>query len=208
MKQIPLILIFLLTTFLCFGQKEHLEPVRSFIQYEVFKDLKEYYDNVFSKLHEGFSQTPYARYTSIPSFSKEYAFSVEIIDDKHYIISNSFSENFWYAKKRNNVKLINNKVEIDNTLYSKIGELFQILIDQMKISENGIAGTDGTTYYFATTNKNGKIKIGETWSPNKGSLLNRLVIICNNLHLLGIGDNINQTEIIVEITQLINDLKK
>jgi hypothetical protein len=118
MKQTILILTFALTTLLCYGQKEHLEPAKDFKQYEGV--LKEYYDNVFPKLYKGFSQTPYARYTSMPSFSKEYAFSVETIDGKHYIISNSFSENFWYAKKRNTVKLISNKTEIDNILYSKI----------------------------------------------------------------------------------------
>jgi len=100
MKQTSLILTFILTTFVCFGQKEHLEPVKDFNQYEGV--LKEYYDSVFPLLYSGFSEKPYARYTSMLSFSAEYAFSVEKKDEKKYIITNKFSENFWnvYTRKK------------------------------------------------------------------------------------------------------------
>ena len=67
---------------------------------------------------------------------------------------------------------------------------------------------NGITYYFTTTDKNGKIKTGKTWSPNKKSLLGRLVKICDNLYSLGIGKNIDQSKITKEITILINDLTK
>ncbi|PVD49290.1 hypothetical protein DC498_25795 [Terrimonas sp.] len=206
MKQTILILTFALTTLLCYGQKEHLEPAKDFKQYEGV--LKEYYDNVFPKLYKGFSQTPYARYTSMPSFSKEYAFSVETIDGKHYIISNSFSENFWYAKKRNTVKLISNKTEIDNILYSKIGELFQILAEQTKIPEKETMGLDGVSYYFATTDTSGQIKTGETWSPNDNSLLDKLVNVCDKLFSQDSKKNIIKTDILNEIETLIEEFKK
>ena len=216
MKHITLILAFLLATFLCFGQNEHLEPAKDFNQYEGV--LKEYYDNVFSLLYSGFSEKPYARYVSMPSFSAEYAFSVEKIEEKNYIISNKLSESFWYAgfgengkntpKQRDKVKVSTIKAEINNDLYLKIGELFELLANQTKVYEKDWFGVDGVTYYFTTTDKKGEIKIGETWSPNKKSLLGRLVKICDNLYSLGIGNNINQTKILKEITLLINDLKK
>lgn len=189
----------------CFGQKEHLEPVRDFSQYEGI--LKDYYDTVFPKLYEEFSQTPYARYTSMPSFFKEYAFSVETIGGKHYIISNSLSENFWYAKKRKKVKLISNKTEIGDALYSKIGELFQLLIRQTKKPEEKLIGLDGVTYYFSTVDETSEIKTGETWSPDRNSLLGRLVQICDNLFSIGNGGNISQIGISKEIETLIKDLK-
>jgi len=206
MKQTILILIFALTTFLCFGQKEHLEPAKDLKQYKGV--LKEYYDNVFPKLYKGFSQTPYARYTSMPSFSREYAFSVETIDDKYYIVSNRFSENFWYAKKRNRVKLISNKTEIDNVLYSKIGELFQILAEQTKKPENETMGLDGVTYYFATTDTSGQIKIGEIWSPNDNTLLDRLVKVCDKLFSIDNEKSITKADILKEIEKLIEEFKK
>ena len=111
MRQIILTLAFILTTFLCFGQKEHLEPVKDFNQYEGV--LKEYYDNVFPLLYKGFSEKPIARYTSMPSFSNEYSFSIETIDGKEYVVSNRLSESYWYAKNRNKVKLISNKTELE-----------------------------------------------------------------------------------------------
>ena len=93
MKYIFLIFMFLLKTFLCFGQKEHLEPTRDLNQCE--NSLYEYYINVFSLLYNEFSQKPYARYTSIPSFCCEYAFSVEKIEKKNYIISSNLSRGYW-----------------------------------------------------------------------------------------------------------------
>ena len=216
MKHRTLILVFLLITFLCFGQNEHLEPAKDFTQYAGV--LKEYYDNVFTLLYSGFSEKPYARYTSMPSFSAEYAFSVEKIEEKNYIISNKLSESFWYAgfdkngktvpKQRNKVKVSTIKTEISNDLYLKIGELFELLANQTKVYEKDWVGLDGVTYYFATTDKKGEIKIGETWSPNEKSLLGRLVKICDNLYSVGIGNNIDQTRILKEITMLINDLTK
>lgn len=195
-----------MTTFLCLGQKDHLQPAKDFKQYEGV--LKEYYDNLFPKLYRGFSQKPCARYTSIPSFSEEYAFSLETIDNKLYIVSNSFSENFWYAKKRNNIKIISNKTEIDNTLYWKILELFQILDEKTRKPENETTGLDGVMYYFARANINGQIKVGETWSPGDNTLLYQLVKVCNKLFSISNGKNSSKPEILKEIETLIDEFKK
>lgn len=56
MKQTILILTFVLTTFLCFGQKPHLKPARNFKQYE--GELKAYYDSVFPILYKGYAEKP------------------------------------------------------------------------------------------------------------------------------------------------------
>ena len=206
MKQTILILIFVVTTFLCFGQKQHLEPAKDFKQYEGV--LKEYYDNVFPLLYKGYSEKPIARYTSMPSFSNEYSFSVETIEGKNYVVCNRLSESYWYSKNKKKVKLISNKTELTNYLYLKIIDLFKLLEEQTKKSEDDLMGLDGVTYYFATTDKNGEIKIGETWSPNDNSLLGRLVKICDNISSLGNGNNLSQTDIIKDIDKLLNDLKQ
>ena len=214
MNQLISILFFLSTTLVCVGQNNHLQPAKSFKQYT--GDLKDYYDSVFPKLYEGFSQLPYARYTSMPSFSPQYAFSIETINNKHYIVSNSFSENYWYAgydekgnmdnKRRNRVKISTIKTEINNDLYLKVGELFQLLAEQTKKPEEEIMGLDGVTYYFATTNKNGDITIGETWSPRNNSLLDRVVKVCDSLCDLGSGKDISQTKILQEIEKIIKGM--
>ena len=189
MKKVSLMFIFLLTALLSVGQSLHLIPARDFNSYE--GQLKEYYGKVFPLLHTGFSQNPYAWYTSMPSFESEYAFSVEKIDGKYFILSNTLSENYWYARSRKAVKVIMCKMEIDKELYQKIGELFRLLANQTKEKErefkegaNGEKyevieeGTDGTTYYFALTDEKGEVKVGETWSPQKDSKLARVVEIC------------------------------
>lgn len=206
MKQTILILIFVLTTFLCFGQKPHLEPAKDFKQYEGV--LKEYYDNVFPLLYKGYSEKPIARYTSMPSFSNEYSFSVETIEGNNYVVSNRLSESYWYSKSKKKVKLISNKTEINNDLYLKIVDLFKLLEEQTKKPENDLMGLDGVTYYFASIDKNGEIKIGETWSPAEKSLLGRLVKICDHIYSLGIGNNLSQSDILKEIEKLIIDLKQ
>lgn len=206
MKQTILIINFVLTTFLCFGQKEHLESGKDFKQYGGV--LKEYYDNIFPLLYRGYSEKPIARYTSMPSFSNEYSFSVETIEGKNYVVSNSLSENYWYAKNRKTVRLISNKTELFNDLYIKIVDLFKLLEEQTKKPENDVIGCDGVNYYFATTDKNGQVKTSETWSPNNNSLLGRLVKICDNIYLLGNGKSISQMETLKDIDNLLNDLKK
>lgn len=196
----------LLTTFVCFSQKEHLEPVRDFKQYK--GGLKEYYDNVFLILHEGFNDKPYARYTAMPSFTEEYSFSVEEIENKKYIISNNLSESYWYSRERNKVKLETKKNEINNDLYLQIGELFQLLVEQSKKPKQDVRGVDGVIYYISAVDENGEIKTGKTWSPRDNSLLDRLVEICDKLYYFGKGHNISQSKLENRIKRLIQKLKK
>src|SRR5690606_18278027 len=148
MKKTILILTFILITFLSFGQKQHLEPVRDFKKYDGV--LKEYYDNVFPLLYKGYSEKPKAIYTSMPSFSNEYSFSVERIEGKNYVVSNRLSENYWYAKNKKKVRLTSNKTELTNDLYLKIVDLFELLEEQTKEPEDNLMGLDGVTYYFTT----------------------------------------------------------
>lgn len=195
-----------------------MEPAKDFKQYKGV--LKEYYDSVFPLLYKGYSEKPIVRYTSMPSFSNEYSFSIETIEGKNYVVSNRMSENYWYAKNRMKVELVSNKTEFVNELYIKIVDLFKLLEEQTKkpepvfkiidgvTYEEKIMRADGVTYYFATTNKNGQVKIGETWSPYDNSLLRRLVEICDNIYSLGNGENISQTETLKDIDKLLNDLKQ
>lgn len=193
-------------TSLCFGQDRYLEPTEDFKQYEGV--LKEYYDHVFPLLYKGYSEKPIARYTSIPAFSNEYSFSVETIAGKHYVVSNRLSKNYWHAKNKKKVKRISKKTELTNDLYFKIVDLFKLLAEQTREQVNELVGLDGVTYYFATTDKNGQIKVGETWSPNDYTLLGRLVTICDNIYLLGNRKNISQTGILRDINNLLNELEE
>ncbi len=127
------ILILILSSFLCFGQKIHLEPAKDFKEYE--GDLKAYYDNVFSLLYQNYSEKPIARYTSMPSFTSEYSFSIETIKGINYIISNKLSTNYWYSKYKKKVKLISKKRKLNKNLYLGIIKLFRLLEKQTEKSE-------------------------------------------------------------------------
>lgn len=206
MRQTILIATFLLTTFLCFGQKQHLEPAKDLEQYD--GDLRVYYDNVFALLSKGYSEKPIARYTSMPSFSNEYSFSIEVINGKNYVVSNRLSESYWYAKSRKKVRLISSRAELKNDLYLKIVDLFKVIQEQTRKAENDFSGLDGVTYYFATTDKNEQIRIGVAWSPDENSLLGRLIKVCDNIYLLGSGKTISQTDTLGDIDKLLNELKQ
>ena len=237
MKQIPLILAFLSTTLLCFGQKEHLEYPKSAkinpADSLYFSKIKVYSDKFNALLYKGLLQKPYAQYVCRPSFTASYAFSVEKIEGENYIISNKFSSsymeivNYWkvdcYGRK-DTVKVETHKIKIDNDLYLKIGELFELLAEQTKEKEQErqfevgadgeiyeilFARVDGTDYFFTTTDKNGEIKTGTTCSPHPSNkpMLCRLVKICDDLCSLEIEKSIFQTNILKELESLINDLK-
>lgn len=169
------------------GQEGHyLEPVRDFSKYDQGV-LREYYDNVFTLLHKGFSDKPVARYTVIPSFSEEYAFSLERDGGKYYIVSHNFAGSYWYSKNRKAVKLNVSRREISRELYDRTAALFQLLAHQIRKPDQEEMGFDGATCYFACTNAQGEVIVGETWSPWSETPLGKLVDICDDIYLLG-GD--------------------
>ncbi|GAB7258333.1 hypothetical protein [Polaribacter sp. OB-PA-B3] len=206
MKKQLFIIFLVLNSIFSFSQIGHLEPAKDFREYEGI--LKEYYENVFPLLYNGFSEKPTARFTSMPSFSNEYSFSVENIAGIKYIKSNRLSESFWYSKKKSKVRVISKKKKISEKLYLKITELFKVLENQTKETEDGIIGFDGTTYYFATTDNNGEVKIGEVWSPKGNSFLARIVATCENIYSLGKRKRISESKIMESIEILLNELKK
>ena len=183
-----------------------------------------YYDIGHKLLYSGFSEKPYARYSVNPAFRPEYAFSVEKINGEYYVISNIFSEYYWYAlveNRQGSVKLHSKKTEINEELYLKIRELFEILIAQtkekeriFKVGPNGELyeivefGADGETYTFSITDKNGEVKSGKTWSPHPSNkpILSRLIKICDDLW--NIENSISQTNILKEIEILICDIQR
>lgn len=188
------------------SQNDHLLPKRDFSSYDGL--LKEYFDQVFPLLHNGLSRIPKARYTAMPSFSKEYAFSAEKLSDGYILVSNSLSENYWYAKKRKKVKVFRKQVPIDESFYLIICELFKVVAEKISSPDKETYGLDGVTYFFETTDAKGQLIGGETWSPNEGTNMLRLVKICDALYEMSIGKDVSQTVIKKDIRLLIDDLKR
>ena len=88
MKKIVFTLLILAFSFRLAAQIDYLEPVRSLSTYK--GELGEYYRSVFSLLNTGFQKQPYARFTAIPSFSPEYAMSVEKKNGRYFLIGIEF----------------------------------------------------------------------------------------------------------------------
>jgi hypothetical protein len=202
MRRTVIFAFIFLNALISYGQKGHLEPAT----FDVGGGMEIYYKNLNTLLYDGMTDRPYARFTAIPSFLKEYAFSIEKEKKEYFIISISLSESYWRyclrAEKKENVKFITHKTKIDKKFYTQIGVLFQILAEQTKRHEIADHTIDGEKYYFITSDNKGKIKIGET----RG--IGNLIDVCDNLYSIGTGNNdlINETK--GEVDNLINELKK
>ena len=150
-------------------------------------DHKVYYDNVFALLFGGFSEEPEARYASLPSFTEEYAFSLEKDKKGYRIVSTTLTANYRYATRRKSVKVQVSKKHISESMAVSLRELFRLLIRQIEepSPDEAHRGLNGTTHFFASTDNEGKTAVGETWSPEPASALGRLVGICNDPHAVG-----------------------
>ena len=117
----------------------------------------------------------------IPSFSPEYAVSAESKNGKYYLISNTLSQNSWQAEK-SAIKINTKSTEISKTLYQALGELLRMTTHQIQDMDGSTTGLDGTTYYFSTTNGKGEVLTGKKWSPDRATLMGRLVQIYESVY--------------------------
>ena len=204
MKRTLIFICILFNFLITYGQKQHLEPTN----FNVGGNLEIYYKNLNLLLFKDLAEKPFARFMAIPSFSKEYGFAIEKRKNKYFIISITASESYWRAKNRNEVKFINEENEIEQELYEQIGRLFQLLAKQTEKYDSVNYRSDGETYYFITTNNNGEICTGETWSPSENSMIGELIKSSIKIYSIGNGNSSLKAEIKNEIEELITELKK
>lgn len=188
----------------CFGQDNYLKPSKIDSETGILKD---YYIGLFPLLYKDFSDKPTARYALIPSFSSEFAFSVEEKDKHFFIISNYLSTSYWYAKNKSKVKVKHAFTEINKDFYNKISVLFNIALKQARQPNEKTMGLDGETSYLSTT-IDGSVKNAETWSPDQTSHMGQLVEICKELYLIGFKKKVSQGEISEKINHLILKLQQ
>lgn len=203
-------LIFLFTTLLLFsvasyGQDDHLEPAKDLTKYQ--GQLKGYYDGIFNLLLDGLSEKPLARYLVLPSFSAEYILSVEKDSSENFkIVVHCCSENFWYSKDKSSVKVKKYDKLIDKNFALSIKKLFDKVTGQIKPTDELSLHADGTTYYFSTTSDTEELITGEKWSPIKGSKMDKLVQVCEDLILFALNRIDNKNVIIDKINTFDTDI--
>jgi hypothetical protein len=149
MKKIVFCLLLLTFSFRLAAQIDYLEPVKPFSTYT--GELGEYYRSVFSLLNTGFQKQPYARFAAIPSFSPEYAMSVEKRNGRYTLVSNTLSRTYWQAEK-GTVTVDTKSVVISASLYQSLGAIFRLVTEQVQDLDGSTAGLDGIVYFFFSFN--------------------------------------------------------
>lgn len=205
MKKIVFSILLLAFSFRLAAQIDYLEPVKPFSTYK--GELGEYYRSVFSLLNTGLQKQPYACFSVIPSFSPEYAMSVEKKNGRYYLISNTLSRTYWQAEK-GTVKVDTKSVAISASLYQSLGAIFRLVTEQVQDLDGSTAGLDGVVYYFSSTDAKGKERMGRKWSPAKGTLMERLVLVCQSAYMLSRGENISEQTLAEETASLLKALQQ
>ena len=183
------------------ARNEHLEPVKM----KRYPEGDRYYDKVFSLLHSGFNKTPPARYTALPSFAPEYAWSLEHADtDSPVLIVNTLSQNLWYTRDET---IVTRHVALTPHMAAAISALFHLVTGQIKKAEKMSHIRDGVVYFFAAVGTDDTVRMGSTHSPDKASLMWRLVAICEKIGKLDGESAGNEAGIATEIASLIHDLR-
>lgn len=205
MKKIVFCLLLLTFSFRLAAQIDYLEPVKPFSTYT--GELGEYYRSVFSLLNTGFQKQPYARFAAIPSFSPEYAMSVEKRNGRYTLVSNTLSRTYWQAEK--------GTVTVDTK--SVVISASPISVFRGYLSFGDRAGTGFGRFYgwfgwnclfFSSTDAKGKEQMGRKWSPEKGTLMERLVLVCQSAYMLSRGENISEQTLAVEAAALLKALQQ
>lgn len=205
-KQILIAITVLLISIRLYGQDDHLKKV----DFNAFKGgLKEYYDTIFPLLYEGLSDTPLARYTVFSSFTSEYVLSVEKDPSgKYELVFRKCSESYWYAENKQKVSVIESRKVIDPELAMLVHELFKAATSTIREPEGMIMGLDGISYYFSTTDPDKNIITGETWSPDKGTKMEKLVSVCNRLVKMMKKEPKDTSKLKREIKKFITELEE
>mgnify|MGYP006948288165 FL=1 len=74
--------------------------------------------------------------------------------------------------------------------------------------DGSTAGLDGIVYFFSSTDAKGKEQMGRKWSPEKGTLMERLVLVCQSAYMLSRGENISEQTLAVEAAALLKALQQ
>ncbi|MDR2148277.1 MAG: carboxypeptidase-like regulatory domain-containing protein, partial [Tannerella sp.] len=160
---------------------EHLEPSDGIF------DGSAYHSKVRQILFNGLTDAPEIRLLVMPAFTPENVLDIEYDENKnkYYLKYHICDKNVWYNKNSHKIKVFKYKTEIDKESVELIKSLIETAVDQARFppqpgeDDEIVVKADGVRYYF--TGKNHGLKTGVTHSPAKGTLMERLVDIGNQL---------------------------
>ena len=167
-----------------YAQADHLEPVGGV--FDIYNHQFEYYPTVRKILFEDLSDSPDLRYLVMPSFSPEKVIDIEYsgAQGKTFIKYRIADKSIWYTKDKKQINVLKIDKEITRSSAKLIDSLFKKAISNTRFPEKEQYGLDGVNYYFAASNKSGKI-----WSPRGRTNMARLVEIGEQLIEFAQNDN-------------------
>ena len=185
---------------------DHLVPEAGI--FNIYDFQYEYYSTVRNELFDGLEDRPIVRYQRMPSFSGENLLNIYKTDSTFRIIYHESKRSIWYNPE---IKPVIYKFTKQITVeeVNLIKSLYKAAIDNAQYPEEDVRGLDGTTYIFSYQAYG--LRTGKTWSPRKGTLLNRLVKISDQIieNVKVVNKKLIVTEAIEEqILSLISELNQ
>lgn len=176
------------------------------------KGSQNVYDPTLQLIFQGLQEKPVGRYTVLPSWDKPHSLSLEKRGKDTYILLSKTLPD--YAPRQNAAPSIKrltqedvstDSIVIDKKLYSMIETLFSETVPKMsKIRSEGL---DGATYYLSTTDKNGQVIVRSFWTPEQGSIPDKLIQLLDKLYIVVLDKKIPST-LEKEILQMISKIRK
>jgi len=175
MKHKILVFLFSMVSLVGFAQNDHLEPLNGY--FDMYSHEYEYYANIRSILFKGMPGSPVLRYLVIPSFETEYVLQVDRgqANNTYYINVRRAKQSIWSTKDKSIIEVEKWRNSISLEDLELIKQLYQNAILKTQYVVRNTIGTDGTRYYFSVDEMG--LMSGQTWSPNKGSTMEKLVNI-------------------------------
>ncbi|RZK65523.1 MAG: hypothetical protein EOO92_26265, partial [Pedobacter sp.] len=162
-----------------------------------------YYALIKEKLFDGLSDTPGARLIILPSFESERVMDIDYdtLSSKYYATVHIANGSIWGVANKENVTINKFRREISPESAQTLFEIYERAIYLSQPCEYVRGGLDGTSYYFMRWSTG--MQCATTWSPDKASVLGRLIDINDEI----IKSVISQTGVISFNTSLQDNIQ-
>lgn len=128
-----------------------------------------------------FSSTPHAFFMNRDCENKGQAWEIRQWGDSAEFIAVK-GKNFLSHSSTDSLYAITFRATTDIELYTLLGKLFRQAILLAEDTDGHFFGLDGNTYYFTSTDTDGKRTTAQKWTPEVGSLCRELVDLGDSIY--------------------------
>lgn len=181
---------------LAWAQNDHLVPAKSY--FFSYGHEEAYYPKLREILYEGLATAPLARVTVLPGLTTEYLLTLEQEKQRMYLLYRTCKPSVWSTMPFNHPAsqpqpttrptVETRKVAVSIELAAAVATLFNAAIAQTKYPEpETVQHSDGTTFVFSSFRRGIGLQGGQTWSPEAGTQMARLVAVVDQLQKLALA---------------------